>query len=626
MSIRDYSASAGLNTAISGINIGEGAAAANINNAIRQLMADLKSFHSAERVSVKDFGATGLGLADDTAAVNAAIATLTVGQTLYFPAGNYLASSSSGSHTVFTNLPVGTNVYMEPSAWVLVSTSDAVSQVFTPGGDNILQVNVNGQSLPDASAVESGGWVTESHAIRSAFDATYGIGATGVTVINSRFKNLNYAIQTQGAQRWKIINSRFSRIKLSAILHEYLDAYSCLRNLTLGCDFEECGDTAVAYHKQSGTTGECAFNIVANCTAKNTQLRTQGFAFDHEENSDPTKQHHNLFTGLTVEQTVRAPPVTVGRGGAVMNGCYDSEMLGIVAKGSLESAADFGISMQKSVNGLIGHCYAENFRAAGITTDGSTDVTVANNTVVDCGGNSSAVPAILVASGLATSRIKVIGNRVKFNDTYTTYGAATSIAIAVRNTGGLCADIAIENNTLVSKWGTGIYLQGNLHASGCKRVTARGNEIIGTATVADTGTAIQAYSITQLTLGENILSHCNIAYTVQNCTGVTIRNGEARGDLFGLTNLYDFTGSTGVRVRNMRCYVGVTTAVSAAGTATVWFNDDKVTTSAKGTTAARPTLLASDVGFNYLDTTLDPDGKPIWWNGTAWFDATGAAA
>lgn len=23
------------------------------------------------------------------------------------------------------------------------------------------------------------------------------------------------------------------------------------------------------------------------------------------------------------------------------------------------------------------------------------------------------------------------------------------------------------------------------------------------------------------------------------------------------------------------------------------------------------------------DTTLDADGKPIWWNGTAWIDATG---
>lgn len=43
-----------------------------------------------------------------------------------------------------------------------------------------------------------------------------------------------------------------------------------------------------------------------------------------------------------------------------------------------------------------------------------------------------------------------------------------------------------------------------------------------------------------------------------------------------------------------------------------------------GTTANRPTLDSKQAGYPYLDTTLDADGKPIWWNGTAWVDATGA--
>jgi hypothetical protein len=46
----------------------------------------------------------------------------------------------------------------------------------------------------------------------------------------------------------------------------------------------------------------------------------------------------------------------------------------------------------------------------------------------------------------------------------------------------------------------------------------------------------------------------------------------------------------------------------------------------RGTTANRPAgLLSADIGHLYLDTTLDPDGKPIWWTGTIWVDATGAA-
>lgn len=41
-----------------------------------------------------------------------------------------------------------------------------------------------------------------------------------------------------------------------------------------------------------------------------------------------------------------------------------------------------------------------------------------------------------------------------------------------------------------------------------------------------------------------------------------------------------------------------------------------------GATAARPTLLLADEGFQYYDSTLK---KPLWWNGTAWTDATGTA-
>ena len=44
----------------------------------------------------------------------------------------------------------------------------------------------------------------------------------------------------------------------------------------------------------------------------------------------------------------------------------------------------------------------------------------------------------------------------------------------------------------------------------------------------------------------------------------------------------------------------------------------------RNTTANRPTLTSADVGVMYMDNTLDIDGKPIWWNGTAWVDATGA--
>jgi hypothetical protein len=48
MAVSDYSATPGSNTSISGINIAEGCSPANLNNAIRQLMADIAAYDDTE--------------------------------------------------------------------------------------------------------------------------------------------------------------------------------------------------------------------------------------------------------------------------------------------------------------------------------------------------------------------------------------------------------------------------------------------------------------------------------------------------------------------------------------------------------------------------------------------------
>lgn len=65
-------------------------------------------------------------------------------------------------------------------------------------------------------------------------------------------------------------------------------------------------------------------------------------------------------------------------------------------------------------------------------------------------------------------------------------------------------------------------------------------------------------------------------------------------------------------------FVGVVAAAHATD-GTLFVSPDSRTTSS-GTTANRPTTLTT--GYMYFDTTLN---KPIWWNGTSWRDATGAA-
>ena len=50
MAVSDYSTSPGSNTTISGISIAENCPAANVNNAFRQLMADIKVFYNSANV------------------------------------------------------------------------------------------------------------------------------------------------------------------------------------------------------------------------------------------------------------------------------------------------------------------------------------------------------------------------------------------------------------------------------------------------------------------------------------------------------------------------------------------------------------------------------------------------
>lgn len=70
MSVSDYSTTADNNTSISGINVAEGCLPSNVNNAIRQLMADLAAYRE-----------------DVTADIAAAVSSAQTNFDKYFPSG-----------------------------------------------------------------------------------------------------------------------------------------------------------------------------------------------------------------------------------------------------------------------------------------------------------------------------------------------------------------------------------------------------------------------------------------------------------------------------------------------------------------------------------------------------------
>lgn len=49
----------------------------------------------------------------------------------------------------------------------------------------------------------------------------------------------------------------------------------------------------------------------------------------------------------------------------------------------------------------------------------------------------------------------------------------------------------------------------------------------------------------------------------------------------------------------------------------------KWTKSTRASSDARPVLTSEEFGVMFMDNTLSPNGKPIWWNGSAWVDYAG---
>ena len=87
-------------------------------------------------INVKtDFGAVGNGTANDTAAINAAIAALTPGATLYFPPGRYM---TDGGHVI-----------TQPS--VLIRGSSGRAQTFNTSGQLFLRNGANADMLTIAA-------------------------------------------------------------------------------------------------------------------------------------------------------------------------------------------------------------------------------------------------------------------------------------------------------------------------------------------------------------------------------------------------------------------------------------------------------------------------------------------
>jgi hypothetical protein len=81
-----------------------------------------KETDSPRTLNVRDYGAVGDGVTDDTAAINAAAADLRDGDTLYIPAGTYLVREHGKFSVILVNEVKDTQIVLDEKAVIQLDT------------------------------------------------------------------------------------------------------------------------------------------------------------------------------------------------------------------------------------------------------------------------------------------------------------------------------------------------------------------------------------------------------------------------------------------------------------------------------------------------------------------------
>lgn len=127
MALKDWSETAANNDdADVTINWAEGQAPSTVNGSARSMMAVIKKA-LGHIVSVKDYGAVGDGITDDTSSIQDAVDSLSNGGTIYFPAGEYLISSTISKIVASASTARGGYRFVGDGRWATLLTYTGTS-------------------------------------------------------------------------------------------------------------------------------------------------------------------------------------------------------------------------------------------------------------------------------------------------------------------------------------------------------------------------------------------------------------------------------------------------------------------------------------------------------------------
>lgn len=187
-------------------------------------------------LSVKDFGAVGDGVTDDTAAINAALAGLTNGGSLHFPAGIYLVRRGNGVVTADNIVANNVRIYGDGSATVLAGLNAAGATPNNSGNEHYNFFQASGRKNILIESLHFSGYLTLLNAVDSTGIVVNDVSTNGL-LQNAGGYLRNKAIYLHRATNVRITNNKFLNNEFAVYLSG--DATTRTRNaLIQGNHFE----------------------------------------------------------------------------------------------------------------------------------------------------------------------------------------------------------------------------------------------------------------------------------------------------------------------------------------------------------------------------------------------------
>jgi hypothetical protein len=477
-----------------------------------------------ETVSVKDFGAVGDGVTDDTAAIQAAIdAASATGATIHVPVGTYIVNATTSftgaGGTAYGALQLKSNTHIDAAFGATFKMKSGVSSSGSPKDYAIFYVTVAGTVTSNVSILNltldqnSAG---NSLPVGSAYDCPHitvnasgaGTSMTDVRIENCTFLNtpgnsciitcLTNTVSAVISKRWYIVNCLFLNNGTYSTDHSsifaWADYVSCI-----GCTFTAdtmCGDTGA-----SGTGAKCAYEVhgayqrfIGN-TISNAALGLY-------VSNNYTSEVKNVIIDGNTFAPVRYAGIVFYRETASASAISQI----VISNNSFELSADSVVASSKYAIYLS-------------PTYKVTDIVISGNSCVQASGTSKASMFVQVTPQSVASqnhdRITIKGNQTN-NLAIGCYVASTASSTL--------GSIDISCNTFNSLTGAGAYTVPI-------GITTSGSSAIANVHISDNvinGSQYGLYiggTITNLYVGPTQYINCTSANYVENSPTITTRSG-----------------------------------------------------------------------------------------------------